>query len=263
VPTEEKGRVVKVEISSDLHSDNRGSRKLHSLMPNGELEVVARDVREGPESNETTPSPPPAAEGLAMNTRVDKTVVAPPSTNALPPTRRRIRIDIRAARRNDLLRARLADALRGSGRYAVRWNVRVPMTAESRRWVRRAKGAYIGASLPCGDGTAECTVIDMVVIDERNGWAGGYAFCWGGSHSSRARRRIAGDLRAAELVLRAYLARSSASKCIATVTVGIIDGAANNSESDDLTVSLDEIADHFDIRFLPANATSPRRSGAK
>jgi hypothetical protein len=196
-----------------------------------------------------------------MNTRIHKTVIAPPSTNTLPPTRRRIRIDVRAARRNDLLRARLADLLRGSGRYAVRRNVRVPLTAESRRWVRRAKGAYVGASLPCGDGTAESTVIDMVVIDERNGWAGGYAFCWGGSHSSRARRRIAGDLRAAELVLRAYLARSSASP-IATATVGIIDGAANGSESDDLTIALNEIADHFDVPFaLTLDTTAARVPG--
>ncbi|WP_334503190.1 hypothetical protein [Bradyrhizobium sp. AZCC 1678] len=138
------------------------------------------------------------------------------------------------------------------------------MTAESRRWVRWAKGAYIGTSLPCGDAAAESTLVDMVVIDERNGWAGGYAFCWGGSHSSRARRRIARDLLAVELVLRAYLARSSASKDIAAVTVGIIDGAAHIAESDDLTLSLDEIADHFDIRCRPAaNATSPRRPGSK
>jgi len=244
------------------HSDHLGlTQTCPSLMQGEQLNFVASDMQKDSESRETAPSA--SAEGLVMNTRIHKTVIAPPSTNAFPPTRRRIRIDVRAARRNDLLRARLTDALRGS-RYAVRRNVRVPLSAESRRWVRRAKGAYIGASLPCGDGTAESTVIDMIVIDERNGWAGGYGFCWGGSHSSRARRRIAGDLRAAELVLRAYLARSSASKDIAAVTVGIIDGAANNSESDDLTISLDEIADHFDIRFLPAaNATSPRGPGAK
>jgi hypothetical protein len=199
-----------------------------------------------------------------MNARIDKVVVASPSANALPTTRRRIRLDVRAARRNDLLRTRLTDALRGSGRYAVRRNVRVPLSAESRRWVRRAKGAYIGASLPCGDGAGESTRVDMLVIDERNGWAGGYTFCWGGSHSLRARRRIARDLRAVELVLRDYLSRSLAPIDVATVTVGIIDGAANNSESDDLTISLDEIPDHFDIRCIPpANAASPRRSGAK
>ncbi|WP_334528605.1 hypothetical protein [Bradyrhizobium sp. AZCC 2230] len=103
----------------------------------------------------------------------------------------------------------------------------------------------------------------MIVVDENNGWAGGYNFCWGGSHSSRARRRIAAELRAVELVLRAFLARSSASKCIATVTVGIIDGAASSSETDDLTIALDEIADHFSICFSPAaSAALPGRLGA-
>jgi hypothetical protein len=58
VPTEAKGRVVKVEIFSDSHTDNRRSRKLPSLIPDEQLEVVARDVREGTESKETTPSPP-------------------------------------------------------------------------------------------------------------------------------------------------------------------------------------------------------------
>lgn len=192
-----------------------------------------------------------------MTTQIAKTAVAS-QPDALPPRRRRTRIDVRAARRNDLLRLRLADALRGSGSYTVRRNVRVPLTAESRRCVRLARGAYIGASLPCGDRAAENTLIDMIVIDERNGWAGGYNFCWGGSHSSRARRRIAGELRAVELVLRAFLARSAALKRIATVTVGIIDGAASSSETDDLTITLDEIADHFSIRFLAAaSITSP------
>jgi hypothetical protein len=230
-------------------------------MKGEQINFVASDMQKGSESRKTAPSA--FAEGLVMNTRIHKTVIAPPSPNAFPPTRRRIRIDVRAARRNDLLRARLTDALCGS-RYAVRRNVRVPLSAESRRWVSRAKGAYIGASLPCGDGTAESTVIDMVVIDERNGWAGGYAFCWGGSHSSR------GGGGSREICARPnwccapiWLGRRRR-KDIATVTVGIIDGAANSSESDDLTISLDEIANHFDIRFLPAaNATSPRGPGAK
>jgi hypothetical protein len=96
----------------------------------------------------------------------------------------------------------------------------------------------------------------MVVMDERNSWAGGYAFCWGRSLSSRARRRIETELRVTELVLRAYLVRSAASN-IATVTVGIVNGAADSDESDDLTVSLAEIADHFDIRFRPAVDFTP------
>jgi hypothetical protein len=157
--------------------------------------------------------------------------------------------------------AATGSALRASGKYTIRCNVRVPLTTECRRWVHRAQGAYLGASLPCGDGTTEGTIVDMVVIDKCNSWAGGYAFCWGGSHSSRTRRRIAGELRAAELVLRAHFTRFLASN-IATVTVGIIDGAADGSRSDDLTISLHEIADHFNICFLPtADATPPRVSG--
>ncbi|MFB9268028.1 hypothetical protein ACFFWD_33675 [Bradyrhizobium erythrophlei] len=239
--------------------DDPGSPRGHLRVPGKWLDVAVSDLQG---NEEMTPSA--LAAGVAMNARIHQIVVAPPSVDTVPATRRRVRIDARAARRNDLLRAQLAQALRGSGRYAVRQNVRVPLTAESRRRVHRAKGAYIGGSLPCGDDAGESALVDMVVIDACNGWVGGYAFCWGGSHSARARRRIAGELRAVELVLRAHVARSSASKDIATATVGIIDGAADNSESDDLTISLDEIADHFDIRFLsPADSASSRRAGAK
>lgn len=199
-----------------------------------------------------------------MNVQSARVVVASSLVTELPMTQRKFRRDMRAARRDDLLRTRLAGALRASGRYAVRRDVRVPLSAESRRWVRQANGAYLGVSLPCGDHAAERTLVDMVVIDQRNGWAGGYSFCWGGSQSSRARRRIARDLRAVELVLSDYLFRALAPVDVATVTVGIIDGAANNSDLDDLTISLNEIPDHFDIDcILPEISTPPLGSGTK
>jgi hypothetical protein len=139
------------------------------------------------------------------------------------------------------------EALRGSGRYSVVANARILVPESARAAVRRAGGGYVATRLPL-EGRCETVVIDMVVVDERNGWAGGYAFCRHGAQSLLARRRIEDDLRAAELVLRAYLG-TTRSAPIHTVTVGIIDGSAEAEHADDLTISVSEIADHFEIAF--------------
>lgn len=172
----------------------------------------------------------------------------------LPLFRRRIRADRWAARQNDLLRARLADALRRSGRYLVVSNMRVALTAESRRLVRRASGGYLGVSLPHGgDLPSGGAVVDMVVIDESYAWAGAYAFCWRGAQSALVRRHVETALRRIELVLRSHL--RSLGYPVSTATVGIIDGGAEADQADDLTISLSEIGDHFD---LPLRILDPR-----
>jgi hypothetical protein len=167
---------------------------------------------------------------------------------SLPTTQQKSRVDAAAVRQNDLLKAQLTSALSKSGRYAVKRNVVVPLTSESRRLIRRLNGEYIGTSLSCGNPGTDDAVVDLVIIDEHNDWAGAYVFSWNGSHSARTRRKIERNLRSVELVLRSHL-RQTHSPHIATVTVGIIDGGADSEGADDLTISLAEIADHFGIPF--------------
>jgi len=164
----------------------------------------------------------------------------------LPPARRQIGGGRNPGRRNDVLRRGVLDALRGSGRYSVVANARIPVSEAARAAVRRANGGYLAASLPA-DGAGETMTVDLV-IDASNRWAGAFAFCGRGAQSTLARRRIADDLRAAELMLRAHLVASLAVP-IETVTVGIIDGSADPEDSDDITIAASEIADRFEISF--------------
>jgi hypothetical protein len=131
--------------------------------------------------------------------------------------------------------------------YVVHRNVRVPLTLRAKQLIRKAKGAYLGTALPCNDAVVGHSTLDLLVIDRRNSWAGGYTVCWGESHSARARRRLARDLRAIELVLGAHVGCCTGQH-VETVTVGLIDGAANSVDGDDLTIALTEIEDHFDLR---------------
>ena len=172
----------------------------------------------------------------------------------LPPPRRRIPADHHPARRNDLLRRGVIDALRSSGRYSVLTNASVPIPESARAAVRRAGGGYLAASLPV-EGPCDMVVLDLLVVDENQHWAGAYAFCRQGAPSALARSRIEQDLRAAELVLRSHL-RQTLSVPIDTVTVGIIDPSAEPEQADDLTIAACEIADHFDIPFEDAEGES-------
>jgi hypothetical protein len=171
----------------------------------------------------------------------------PTKLPALPPERRSIRRAPTAARRNDLIRRSVVAALRASGRYEVITNLKVPVTRDARDTVRRAAGGYVGISLPA-DGPCEEITVDMVVVDENEAWAGAYAFCRRGAQSPLARRRVEEDLRAAELVLRAHLARLLRLD-FRTVVVGIIDQSADPEHVDDLTIPASEISDHFEIDF--------------
>lgn len=181
---------------------------------------------------------------------------------SFPPERRRIRLDRHAARQNDLLRTGLAKVLRRSGRYLVVSNMPVPVTAQARRLVRRARGRYLGLSLTAGgEAPSDDVVVDMVVVDAVQGWAGAYAFRWKGAQSPLARRYAETDLRSVELVLKSYL--RSCGHPISTVTVGIVDGGADPEQADDLTISLPEIEDHFDLPFEASLAWSPLRASRK
>ena len=172
----------------------------------------------------------------------------------LPPPRRRILDDDGPGRRNDLLRRSVMAALRTSGRYAVTANARVPITERARAFVRRAGGGFHAASLPL-DGSVDTLVVDMLVVDARNRWAGIYVFCRPGAQSYLARRRVENDLRAAELVLRAHLKRTLRVP-IETVTAAVVDGSARADRTDDLTLTTGEIADHFEIAFPDADIGS-------
>jgi hypothetical protein len=163
----------------------------------------------------------------------------------LPPPRRRTSPESRPARRNDLLRRGLIAALRSSGRYSVLTNASVPIPGSARAAVRSARGSYLSASLPL-DGRCDMVVLDLVVVDRRNSWAGAYAFCRAGAPSALARSRIEDDLRAAELVLRTHL-RQTLSVPIDVVTVGVIDGSAELEHDGDLTIAACEIAEHFEV----------------
>lgn len=173
----------------------------------------------------------------------------------LPPARRRTRPTRAAGRRNDLLRRGVLSALAGSRRYTVVRNMRVPVTAEARAAVHRANGGYVGVSLPADEGS-DTVVLDMVVVDEGNAWAGGYSFCSDGAQSPQARRRVADDLRAAELTLRDHLSGVLDVE-IKTVVVGIIDGGPVDLENaDDLTIPAHEIAGHFEVTFRDPDGPS-------
>jgi hypothetical protein len=164
----------------------------------------------------------------------------------LPPARRKTGFPRDPGRRNDILRRSVLDALRGSGRYRVVANARIPVSREARTAVRRSAGGYVAASLPA-DGAGETVVVDLVV-DAANRWAGAFAFAGRGAVSTLARKRIEDDLRAAELLLRSHLSASLA-VTVDTVTVGIIDHAADPYECDDITIAAVEIAEGFGIEF--------------
>lgn len=164
----------------------------------------------------------------------------------LPPPRRRIPAALNPRRRNDLLRRGVLESLRRSGHYSVIANARIPVPESARAAVRRAGGGYVAASLPV-EGCCETVTFDLVV-DERNRWAGAFAFCRRGAQSPLARRRIEDDLRAAELVLRAHLVAALAVP-IETVIVGIIDGSADPEQADDITIAACEIEGSFGIVF--------------
>jgi hypothetical protein len=171
------------------------------------------------------------------------------SVPALPPPRHQPRPSAEAARRNDLLRRGVLAALRRSGCYSVVTNMRVRVPEEAHEAVRRGRRS-VATQARC-----DTVVIDMVLVDAPNGWAGGYAFCSPGAQSLRARRRIEENLRAAELVLGPHVSRTMASG-IDTVTVGIIDGCADPEECDDLTIAVSEIADSFEVPVPPKETGS-------
>lgn len=183
-----------------------------------------------------------------------------PSVSPLPPLRRRVRPSVLAARRNDLLRRGVLAALRRSGRYSVITNMHVTVPEAARELVRGFRRS-VGAP-PTTEARCDTVIIDMVVVDATNGWAGGYAFCANGAQSPRKRGRIEENLRAAEVVLAAHVSRVLA-RDIRTATVGIIDGSADPEESDDLTVAASEIADLFEVPFAgPSDESSGPPSGA-
>jgi hypothetical protein len=166
---------------------------------------------------------------------------------ALPPPRRGIRPSPEAARRNDLMRRAVVGALRASRRYDVITNLQVPVPQAAREAVRLAHGRYIAASLPI-DGACTQVTAELVVVDGSEAWAGAYVFCRDHAQSPRARRCVEEDLRSVELVLAAHVSGLLGTQ-INTVVAGIIDGTADPETSDDLTISLSEIAAHFEVPF--------------
>ncbi|MBR0777290.1 hypothetical protein JQ625_20860 [Bradyrhizobium diazoefficiens] len=164
----------------------------------------------------------------------------------LPPARRKSLAPRDPGRRNDILRRGVLDALNRSGRYRVVVNARVPVSSAARTAVRRSGGRYLAASLPA-EGAGETVVVDLVV-DAAGRWAGAFAFAGRGAVSSLARRKIEDDLRAAELLLRSHLA-ATLDVAVDTVTVGIIDHAADPEACDDITIAAAEIEDSFGIVF--------------
>jgi hypothetical protein len=162
----------------------------------------------------------------------------------LPPARRRRIPSTDPGRRNDILRRGVLDALKRSGRYRVVVNARVPVSSAARTAVRRSGGGYLAEALPV-DGAGETVVVDLV-LDEVGRWAGAFAFAGSGAMSPLARRRIGDDLRAAELLLRSHVA-TTLDVAVDTVTVGIIDHAADPDGCDDITIAPSEIEASFGI----------------
>lgn len=171
----------------------------------------------------------------------------------------RFRRDRHASRNNHELEQQLLLMLRQCPRYSVRRNVNIPVSWEAQTLVRRTYGAYLGLSLPF-DPSGKYVNAELLLVHEANDWAGAYGFCWAGSRSPCGRRRLARDMRELELVLKSYMNGGGPSR-IETVTVGIIDGAANACETDDLTISIEEISDHFDLPFTfgPRHSVSRAR----
>jgi hypothetical protein len=170
--------------------------------------------------------------------------------------RGRWRVSADAVRMNHDLDVQLNVALRADGRYRIFRNQRISVDAKCWTAVRTAHGGYVGISIP-SPATGEKVIVEMVVVDQCASWAGAYCFCWQGSRSHRARRRLVVHLRAVELVLKSHLLRS-VTMDISTVTIGVIDGGVDANSADDVTIALSEVADHFDIDFSPVLPRPPR-----
>lgn len=160
----------------------------------------------------------------------------------------RKRTDIRAARRCDLLKDNLARAIRNSGRYKIRRNFPVPITAASLDLIRRSKGAYLGTSLPSDTNSFDKLTLDLLVIGEQDMWAGGFVVCCEGERSARAMRRLERTVRASELLLRSHL-REAGWPLVDTVTVGIIYAESKIANANDIVISQQEIEDRLDIKL--------------
>lgn len=149
-------------------------------------------------------------------------------------------------RRLDVFRDGISSAIQRSGRFQVRRNETVRLSTDAIRLIKKAKGSYLGLSLPSSPDCPIHTSLDLLLIDEREQWAGGFVFTFKRARSPRANRRIERDIRAAELVLRAHV-RSAGWKSIGTVTVGIIADEPTSDFADDLIVSAKELEDRLGV----------------
>lgn len=162
-------------------------------------------------------------------------------------------------RHGPLLESAIADALSGSGRFAVLRHVRLPVTAEGRAAAASGRHhPHITLS-----GRIETRVdADLVALEKETGHLVALQIKRGGGRTdTKKRRQIEGELRAASPTMRAFFARHAPDLMISSCEVRIVDIYGNAGFDPKLTIYGWELDRAFDLpveAWIAATTTALR-----
>jgi hypothetical protein len=152
-------------------------------------------------------------------------------------------------RHGGLIELGIAGALIASDRYVVLTNVTLPVTKAAAQLLDAKNSEQALAKIKLSaDSEAEGIVnVDLVVVDPDAKCAGAYEIKRGNGATEHGKRRpIMRKLAAAQLVLASYV-RQAGYGTMETVTSGVIDYYGASGFNPDLTLSRDQLDEHFGV----------------
>jgi hypothetical protein len=155
-------------------------------------------------------------------------------------------------RHGHMLQRGLGDALAASGRFDVMNDVPMPITGAAHDLLTSENSSHDLAKirLKSDSSVIRMVTIDLVVVDQESGWAGGYDVKRGnGATESRKRRPIEHDLRASRLVMASFLEKQGY-EGIRNVTTGVIDCYGSSGFSKELKLTKEQLDEHFGVPVL-------------
>lgn len=162
-------------------------------------------------------------------------------------------------RHGPLLESAIADALAGSGRFAVLRNIRLPVTADGRAAAAAGRHHHHIAL----SGRIETHVdADIVTLEKETGHLLALQIKRGGGKTdTKKRRQIEGELRAASPTMRAFFARHAPDLVISSCEVRIVDVYGSAGFDPKLTIYGWELDRAFDLpveAWIAATTTALR-----
>lgn len=162
-------------------------------------------------------------------------------------------------RHGPLLEGAIADALEGSGRYAVLRRMRLPISADGRA---AAAAGECHAQIPLASPIEGWVDADLVAIDKATRHLLALQIKRGGGKTdAKKRRQIERDLRAALPTLRAYFAEEAFHLDVASCEVRIVDVYGGAGFDPELTIFGWELDVAFDLpveAWITATTTALR-----